>query len=160
MLSKVITSEDAPKAIGPYSQAIKLGDFVYLSGQIGMDLNNDIVEGGIKAETLQIVENIVAILSEMNLELRHIVKTTVYLKDMNLFDDFNEIYATYFAHPYPARTTVEVARLPKDALVEIECFAIDTTVYEEKFGRGTYSSEDYPEHDCSNCDHGTCEDCE
>lgn len=159
MLAKVVMSQDAPQAIGPYSQAIKLGDFVYLSGQIAMTKDNEMVEGGIKSQTLQIIENIVAILSEINLELRHIVKTTVYLKNLDDFEDFNEIYATYFAHPYPARSTVEVSRLPKDALVEIECFVIDTTVYEEKFGQGSYSSEDYPERNCVDCETGTCEDC-
>ena len=160
MLSKVITSEDAPKAIGPYSQGIKLGDFVYLAGQIALDKDNELVNGDIKEQTLQIVMNIVALLSEINLELRHIVKTTVYLTDLDLFDDFNEIYATYFAHPYPARSTVEVSRLPKGALVEIDCFAIDTTVYEEKFGTNTYNSDDYPEVDCEDCESGCCEGCD
>ncbi|NLC05213.1 MAG: RidA family protein [Erysipelothrix sp.] len=159
MLSKVITSDDAPKAIGPYSQGIKLGDFVYLAGQIALDSNNQLSQGDIKQQTLQIINNIVSLLAEVNLELRHIVKTTVYLKDMDMFDDFNEIYATYFAHPYPARSTVEVSRLPKDALVEIDCFAIDTTVYEEKFGTNTYNSDNYPEVDCSECESGCCEDC-
>lgn len=159
MLSKVITSDDAPKAIGPYSPGLKIGDFVYLSGQIGLNSDNEMVEGGIKAQTLQIIENIVALLSEVDLEIRHIVKTTVYLTDMSLFEEFNEIYATYFAHPFPARSTVEVSALPAGALVEIDCLVIDTLVYEEKFGHSYYNSEDFEEVDCANCEDGTCEDC-
>lgn len=133
MFTKAITSNNAPKAVGPYSPAVKLGDFVYVSGQIAIDPETDkLVEGGIQEQTYQVLKNLEAILAEMNLEMRHIVKTTVYMTDLGGFDAMNEIYATYFAHPYPARSTVQVCALPKGALIEIEATVIDTLLYEQQ----------------------------
>ncbi len=126
-----IHSDHAPKAIGPYSPAVKLGDFVYLSGQLPIDpLTNQLVSGDIYEQTYQVLRNMEAVLQEMNLELRHVVKTTVYVTDLNDFSKFNEIYATVFQDPYPARTTVQVAALPLGAMVEVEALVIDTLAYE------------------------------
>ena len=129
MLIQEITSANAPKAIGPYTPAVKLGDFVYMSGQIPVDpASGEIVAGGIQEQTHQVLKNIEALLAEMNLEMRHIVKTTVFMTDLGEFNAMNEIYATYFDRPYPARSTVQVGALPKGAKVEIECLVIDTLV--------------------------------
>ncbi len=147
MFSKAIKSDKAPAAIGPYSPAIQLGDFVYLSGQIPVDpATNEIVSGGIKQQTHQVFQNILAILEEMGLETRHIMKTTVFITDMAMFADMNEVYATYFDEPYPARSCVQVGALPKGALVEIECLVIDTLKYEK------------PKEE-SSCCHGDCNNC-
>jgi 2-iminobutanoate/2-iminopropanoate deaminase len=133
MFTKSIHSNNAPKALGPYSPATKLGDFVYLSGQLGIDPKTDkLVEGGIQEQTYQVLKNMEAVLAEMNLEMRHVVKTTVFMSDLANFAQMNEIYATYFADPYPARSTVEVKALPLNALIEIEAIVIDTLVYEQQ----------------------------
>ncbi len=125
MITKKIESSNAPAAIGPYSQAIRAGNTIYLSGQIGLDpKTGQIVEGGIEAQTRQALENIKAVLFAAELNLTSIVKTEVYLTDMADFAKMNEIYATYFAEPYPARVTVAVRQLPKDAKVEIAATAI------------------------------------
>ena len=146
MFSKAIKSDKAPAAIGPYSPAIQLGDFVYLSGQIPVDpATNEIVSGGIKQQTHQVFQNILAILEEMGLETRHIMKTTVFITDMAMFADMNEVYATYFDEPYPARSCVQVGALPKGALVEIECLVIDTLKYEKP------KEESCCNGDCNNC---------
>ncbi len=137
MLIQEITSANAPKAIGPYTPAVKLGDFVYMSGQIPVDpASGEIVAGGIQEQTHQVLKNIEALLAEMNLEMRHIVKTTVFMTDLGEFNAMNEIYATYFDRPYPARSTVQVGALPKGAKVEIECLVIDTLVYERQMQGG------------------------
>lgn len=130
MFTKAFASDNAPKAIGPYSPAVKLGDFVYLSGQLPLKSDGSLVSSNIQEQTYQVLRNMEATLAEMNLEMRHIVKTTVYLTDFKDFDAMNEIYATYFAAPYPARSTVEVKALAKGALVEIEAIVIDTLLYE------------------------------
>jgi len=133
MFTKSITSNNAPKAIGPYSPAVKLGDFVYVSGQLPVDPEtNEIVQGGIQEQTYQVLKNVEALLAEMNLEMRHIVKTTVFMTNLSDFSLMNEIYSTYFADPYPARSTVEVKALPKGALIEIEAIVIDTLLYEQQ----------------------------
>lgn len=122
-MKKIIDSPYAPKAIGPYSQAILSNDTLYVSGQLPMNpLTNHIPES-IEEQTLTSLTNIEAILKEAGLEKEAIVKTTVYLKDMNMFTQMNDVYLTFFGSHKPARATVEVARLPKDALVEIECIA-------------------------------------
>lgn len=157
MIPKEITSLDAPKAIGPNSQVLKVGDFVFVSGQYPLDENNQLVEGSMTEQSIQLIRNILALLSEMDLELRHIVKTTVYLKNLSLLDDFDQIYATYFSQPYPARTVVEVSNLPGNAEVAIDCFALDTLSYEAQFPRNNW--DDVPEHDCAHCPDGTCEEC-
>ena len=121
---KVISTTKAPAAIGPYSQAIQVGNLVYTSGQIPIDpATGSFVEGGIKEQTRQSLNNIKAILEEAGLTLSNVVKTTVFLADMNDFADMNAIYAEFFAEPYPARSAVAVKTLPKGALVEIEVVA-------------------------------------
>ncbi len=133
MFSQKITSKNAPEAIGPYSAGIKLGDFVYLSGQLPVDATtNEVVSGGIKEQTAQVIKNIEALLAECDLELRHVVKTTVFMTDLNEFQEMNEIYSAFFNEPYPARSTVQVVALPKGVKVEIECLVIDTLVYEKQ----------------------------
>lgn len=122
-----ISTPNAPAAIGPYSQAIEIADFVYTSGQVALDPSTGkLVPGGITEQTTQVLENLKAVLTEAGCHLYDVVKTTVFLKDMNDFAAMNEVYARYFAPDgivAPARSTVEVARLPKDALVEIEVIA-------------------------------------
>jgi len=123
-MKKAISTTKAPAAIGPYSQAIKVGNLVYTSGQIPIDpATGNFVEGGIKEQTRQSLTNIKAILGEVGLSMSNVVKTTVFLADMNDFADMNAVYAEFFAEPYPARSAVAVKNLPKGALVEIEVVA-------------------------------------
>ena len=120
---KIIHTENAPEAIGPYSQAIEAGDFIYTSGQIPIDpLTGDIVEGGIEAQTERVIKNLTAVLTAAGSSLDKAVKTTCFLKDINDFAKFNEIYAKFFTGK-PARSCVEVSALPKGALLEIEVIA-------------------------------------
>jgi len=121
---KAISTNQAPAAIGPYSQAVAAGDFVYLSGQLGVDPQTGLLEEGVCAQFQRAVENMKAILKEAGLDISRVVKTTVFLKDMNDFAAVNEIYAAHFVHPYPARSCVQVAALPKGALVEIEAICV------------------------------------
>jgi len=122
---KKINTENAPAAIGPYSQAITAGEMIYVSGQLGLDpKTGKLVEGGIAAETKQALENIKAVLMEAGSSLAKVVSASVYLADMNEFSKMNEIYASYFAEPYPARATVAVKTLPKDARIEIAVIAV------------------------------------
>jgi 2-iminobutanoate/2-iminopropanoate deaminase len=119
-----IIAKNAPPAIGPYSQAVRIGNFIFCSGQVGKDpKTNSFVDGGIKSQTEQILENLNSVLGSAGAKLSDVVKTTVYLKNVSDFLPMNEVYATYFQKPYPARATIEAARLPQDALVEIECIA-------------------------------------
>ena len=121
---KAISTKKAPAAIGPYSQAIKVGNLVYTSGQIPIDpATGSFVEGGIKEQTRQSLTNINAILQEAGLSLNNVVKTTVFLAEMGDFTDMNNVYAEFFSEPYPARSAVAVKTLPKGALVEIEVIA-------------------------------------
>jgi len=121
---EAVSTPDAPAAIGPYSQAIKSGNMLFLSGQIPLDpATGALVPGGIEAQTRQVFTNIGAILEAAGASFGHVVSATVYVADMNDFAKVNEIYATYFAAPAPARATVQVARLPKDSLVEIQVTA-------------------------------------
>jgi len=121
---EAISAPDAPAAIGPYSQAIKSGSLLFLSGQIPLDpATGQLVPGGIEAQTRQVFTNIAAILTAGGATFDHVVSATVYVADMNDFAKVNEIYATYFSAPAPARATVQVARLPKDSLVEIQVVA-------------------------------------
>ena len=120
----VVTTDRGPKPIGPYSQAIKSGGFIFLSGQVALDPKSGELTGGdIRQQTERTLNNIKAILEASGANLHHVVKTTVFLKDLNDFAAMNEVYARYFASAPPARSTVQVARLPKDALVEIEVTA-------------------------------------
>jgi 2-iminobutanoate/2-iminopropanoate deaminase len=121
---KAISTKKAPAAIGPYSQAIRVGNLVYTSGQIPIDpATGAFVEGGIKEQTRQSLTNVRAILSEAGLAMSDVVKTTVFMADMNDFAEMNAVYAEFFAEPYPARSAVAVKTLPKGALVEIEVVA-------------------------------------
>ena len=121
---KAISTIKAPAAIGPYSQAIYVGNLVFTSGQIPIDpVTGTIVEGGIKEQTRQSLTNVKAILEGAGLSMGHVVKTTVFMADMNDFADMNSVYAEFFAEPYPARSAVAVKTLPKGALVEIEAIA-------------------------------------
>ena len=123
-MKKVINTTKAPAAIGPYSQAIQVGNFVYTSGQIPINpVTGVFVEGGIKEQTRQSLQNVKAILEEAGLTMSNVVKTTVFMADMNDFADMNAVYAEFFAEPYPARSAVAVKTLPKGALVEIEVVA-------------------------------------
>ena len=122
---KVLHSDHAPKALGPYSQAIEVNGFVFTSGQIPIDPATDkFVEGGIKEQTRQSLTNIQNVLKEAGIDLSHVVKTTVFLSDMDNFAEMNEVYAEFFVQPFPARSAVSVKTLPKGALVEIECVAV------------------------------------
>ena len=123
-MKKVISTSKAPAAIGPYSQAIQVGNLVFSSGQIPIDpATGSFVEGGVKEQARQSLTNVKAILEEAGLTLDNVVKTTVFLADMNDFADVNAVYAEFFAEPYPARSAVAVKTLPKGALVEIEVIA-------------------------------------
>lgn len=125
MSRTVIHTEHAPAAIGPYSQAIRLGNIVYTSGQIPLDpATMTIVEGDVAVQTDRVLKNLSAVLEAAGASLASVVKTTVFLKDMNEFQAMNEVYGTFFKDNPPARSTVEVARLPKDVRVEIECMAV------------------------------------
>ena len=159
MFLQAIKPANGPEAIGPYSPAVKLGDFVYVSGQLPADpKSGDIVGTTIKEQTQQAIANLENVLAEMNLELRHVVKTTVFMSDLNEFNEFNEAYAEAFTAPYPARSSVQVAALPKGAKVEIECLVIDTLIYEQQMaasscggGCGGCGSEGGCGSDCEGC---------
>jgi 2-iminobutanoate/2-iminopropanoate deaminase len=123
-MKNVVTTDRGPKPIGPYSQAIKANGFIYLSGQVALDPKTGEITGAeIRQQTERVLENIKGILEAAGGNLHHVIKTTVFLKDMNDFPTMNEIYARYFTSAPPARSTVQVSRLPKDALVEIEVIA-------------------------------------
>ena len=123
-MKDVVLTERGPKPIGPYSQAIKSGGFLFASGQVALDpRSNEFLPGDIRQQTERVLENVKAILEAGGANLHHVVKTTVFLKDMNDFAAMNEVYGKYFSAAPPARSTVQVARLPKDALVEIEVIA-------------------------------------
>ncbi len=122
-MKEVISTQSAPAAIGPYSQAIKTGNMLFISGQIPIDSATGLMADGIKAQTRQSIANIKAILKEAGLSIDDVVKTTVFLADMSLFGPMNEVYEAEFTSPYPARSAVAVKELPKQALVEIETIA-------------------------------------
>lgn len=123
-MKQVIHTDSAPAAIGPYSQAIQIGDFLFVSGQVPIDPSTGaMVEGDIKAQAQQSLNNLKAILNAAGTNMGAVVKTTVFLADMNDFAAMNEVYAQFFQEPFPARSAVQVARLPKDAKVEIEAIA-------------------------------------
>jgi 2-iminobutanoate/2-iminopropanoate deaminase len=125
MKRQVVVSEKAPKAIGPYSVGIIAGNMVYTAGQLGIDRQTgEFVEGGIQGQTRMALTNLKYILEEAGTSLEHVVKTTVFLKDMDEFSLMNEIYATFFVSNPPGRSAVQVARLPKDAAVQIEAIAM------------------------------------
>lgn len=120
----IINTSEAPAAIGPYSQAIRIGDMLFTSGQLGIDPATGKLADGIEAQTEQSLKNIAAILKEAGFEKENVMKTTVFLRNMNDFGAVNQIYSAFFGDHKPARSCVEVARLPKDGLVEIEVAAM------------------------------------
>lgn len=121
---KALHSDNAPKAVGPYSQAIEANGFVFASGQLPIDpATNAFVEGGVKEQTRQSLTNAQSVLKAAGLDLSHVIKITVFLSDMADFAAMNEVYAEFFNEPYPARSAIAVKTLPKNALVEVECIA-------------------------------------
>ena len=121
---KAISTTQAPAAIGPYSQAIEVGNFLYLSGQLGVNPETGNLEEGVEAQTERAISNMKAILAEAGTDISHVVKTTVFLKSMADFAAVNAIYAAHFTQPFPARSCVQVAELPKGGLVEIEAVCV------------------------------------
>jgi 2-iminobutanoate/2-iminopropanoate deaminase len=125
-MRQVISTKDAPQAIGPYSQAIKANGFVFVSGQVGIDpATQQVVAGDVSVQTDRVLRNLSEILEAAGSGLGKVVRATVFLKDMNDFTAMNGVYAKYFSSSPPARSTVEVARLPKDVLVEIDVIALE-----------------------------------
>ena len=124
-MKKKIATPNAPQAIGPYSQAIQHGDFLFVSGQIAIDpQTGDIIEGDIEAQTEQVLKNVAAIIDAAGMSLQDVVKCSCFLKDMNDFVKFNAVYENYFGESLPARETVEVSRLPKDVRVEVSAICV------------------------------------
>ncbi len=124
MGKEAVLSPDAPAPIGPYSQAVRVGNWVFISGQIPVDPSTgEVVPGGITAQTRQVLQNLQAVLNAVGASLDHVVKTTIYMTNLGEFAEMNAIYETYFRPPYPARATVQVADLPRHALIEIEAIA-------------------------------------
>ena len=123
MNKKIIATDKAPAAIGPYSQAIEAGGFVFASGQIPVDPATGNIPEGIEAQAKQALTNVKNLMEASGLSMKNIVKTSVFIKDMNDFAKVNEVYATFFDNDFPARSCVEVARLPKDVLIEVEVIA-------------------------------------
>jgi 2-iminobutanoate/2-iminopropanoate deaminase len=124
MQRTIVATTDAPQAIGPYSQAVTVGDLVFCSGQIPLTPAGELVEGGITEQTRQVLANLQALLAAAGSSLEQVVKTTVFLADMNEFAAMNQVYAEFFTTDQPARSTVQVARLPRDVRVEIEAVAL------------------------------------
>ena len=123
-MKNIVSTHNAPKAIGPYSQAVRQGNLIFTAGQLGIDpTTGNLVVGDVKDETQQALTNIMKILESENCSMNNILKTTVFLRDMNDFTSMNEVYATFFPENPPARSTVQVAALPKNAAVEIEVIA-------------------------------------
>lgn len=123
-MKKAINSQKAPGVVGPYSQAIEKAGMLFVSGQLPIDAETGVMAQGAKEQTRQSLKNVEHILEEAGLTMNDVVKTTVFLADMSLFAEMNEIYSTYFKAPFPARSAVAVKALPKGALVEIECIAV------------------------------------
>ena len=124
-MKKVVSTKNAPEAIGPYSQAIEANGMLFISGMLPIDpTTGNFVPGGVKEQTEQIFINIKAVLSAAEMNIGHVVKTTVFLSDISLFDGMNQVYATQFKDSFPARSTLAVKTLPKNALVEIEVIAV------------------------------------
>ena len=122
-MKKVVETKKAPGAIGPYSQGIDIGNLIFFSGQIPLNPETGEMPEGIEAQTKQALENVKGLLESQGLDFSHVVKTTVFLDNMDDFNTVNSLYAQYFVEPYPARSAVEVGRLPKGALIEVEIIA-------------------------------------
>lgn len=123
-MTKVVKTNKAPGAIGPYSQGIDIGNMIFFSGQIPLDPETGVMPEGIEAQTRHALDNVKGLLESQNLTFKNVVKTTVFLDNINDFATMNGIYAEYFEEPYPARSAVEVAKLPKGALLEVEVVAV------------------------------------
>ena len=124
-MKRIISTNKTPQAIGPYSQAVEINNMLFISGQIPVNpVAAKIIEGGIKEQTTQVLENLKGIINEAGYKLENVVKTTCYLSDMNSFKDMNEVYANVFKSNFPARAAIEVSRLPLDVLIEIEAIAV------------------------------------
>jgi 2-iminobutanoate/2-iminopropanoate deaminase len=124
-VKELVTAAGSPKAIGPYSPALKAGNLLFLSGSIPLDpASGQLVEGGIKEQTARVMENIKGLLAAAGADFNHVVRTTVFMVDLGEFAAMNEIYAGYFSAPYPARSTVQVVKLPRDVRVEIDVIAV------------------------------------
>ena len=124
-MKELVVAAGAAKAIGPYSPALKVGNMLFLSGSIPLDpVSGQLVEGGIKEQTTRVMENIKALLEAAGADFSHVVRTTVFMVDLGEFAAMNEIYSSYFSAPYPARSTVQVVKLPKDVRVEIDVIAV------------------------------------
>jgi 2-iminobutanoate/2-iminopropanoate deaminase len=125
-VKEAVSSPQAPKAIGPYSAALKAGGLTFVSGQVPFDPETGaLIDGEIGIQTRQVLKNVGALLTAAGLDYRHVVRTTVFLADMNDFAAMNEVYRTFFSEPYPARSTVQAARLPRDARIEIDAIAVE-----------------------------------
>lgn len=122
-MKEAVSSPEAPKAVGPYSQAIRAGGLLFVAGQIPLDPAGNLVQGDISAQARQVFENLRAILKTGGLTMSDVVRTTVFLADMNDLPAMNQAYGSYFSEPYPARATVQVARLPRDVRIELEAIA-------------------------------------
>ena len=122
-MKSAVSTPTAPKAVGPYSQALRAGGLLFVAGQIPLDAAGQMVEGSCEIQAQQVLDNIGAILAAAGLSFAHVVRTTVYLADLNDMPVMNEVYGRYFSEPYPARATVQVARLPRDVKIEIEAIA-------------------------------------
>jgi len=124
-VKELVTATGAAKAIGPYSPAVKVGNLLFLSGSIPLDpVSGQLVDGGIKEQTTRVMENIKALLAAAGADFNQIARTTVFMVDLGEFTAMNEVYASYFAAPYPARSTVQVVKLPRDVRVEIDVIAV------------------------------------
>lgn len=123
-MKKAFFTENAPKPVGPYSQAVQAGSFLFLAGQIPLTPENKLLEGDISAQARQVLNNLKAILEKAGASMNQVVKTTIFLADLSDFDVVNKIYAEYFQEPYPARSTVEASKLPRGARLEIDVIAI------------------------------------
>ncbi len=123
MKKQPIQTNEAPSAIGPYSQAVKTGDIVYTSGQIGLDPSSGEMVDGLESQAHQVMKNVKAVLAAADCDMNDVIKSMIFMQNMEDFVTVNEIYASYFEEPYPARSAVEVAKMPKGALVEVEVIA-------------------------------------
>lgn len=120
----IVDHQNLPKPIGPYSHSVSSGNLIFVSGQIGIDPKSNTLKEGIQEQTIQIFENLKVILENNNSDLNHLTKTTIFLTDINQFESINKIYGSYFGNQFPARSTIEVVALPKNASIEIECIAV------------------------------------
>lgn len=144
----IIDTNQAPRAIGPYSQGVTFGGLLFVSGQIPVDpQSGEIIQGGVEAQTRQVMNNLQAVLMAAGLDFSHVLKTTVFLRNMNDYSMMNDVYGLYFDYSPPARACVEVSRLPKDVLVEIECVAAAPTDYESRVTESIDTDGDHPSPD-------------